>query len=557
MTFEQFCRILIKRWLLVVICFLCVGLGALIGSKFIKPTYQSSVLMEVAVSSGGTPLSSDNILASQQLVQTEADLATTHPVLGVVASHYPGLSVDDLAKEVTASPKTGTQLFEIDVQDPSPTRAASLANSIAAALIRQQSQVIQQNPAMQAQGRFLIMAQPAQPASSPAKPNKTLYTAAGLLAGLFLGMLLAVLCEFLDTRIRSEEALTRLLDWPVLGTLWRAAPKEDVINPSHHNSNVEPYNILRTNIEFAALDKPLQTIVVTSGAPRDGKSVVAANLAICVARSGRKTLLIDADLRHPAQHGQFGIPAHALGFSNAMLAFSRPTAANALAYQQVSPPTANIGSSSTPVISGELTLDPFIRAVNIPNLCVMPSGPLPPNPVELLGSKAVQGFFAALGKCGAEVVIFDTPALLGLSDASILASKVDGTLVVVDTTRASKGDLKRVKALLEQAGAHVLGCVLNKRRQRPENTLQTRPSTRKQSSSGSHVRKNAKLPAISPVAAAVSKQAGTPSQPDRLERNDGGKYGTNKVGSSAAAANGLHEVVQMVRPSVNPRRRSE
>ncbi|HLX57541.1 MAG TPA: Wzz/FepE/Etk N-terminal domain-containing protein, partial [Ktedonobacteraceae bacterium] len=148
MTFEQFWTILIKRWMLVVICFLFVGAGAFVGSKLMKPLYQSSALVQVIIRSGNTNQPSyDNLLASAQLVQTVATLATSDPVLREVASHYPGLSVIQLAGEVSSSPKTNTQLFEIDVVDPSPTRAASLANDVAKTLIEQQGQAVQQENA--------------------------------------------------------------------------------------------------------------------------------------------------------------------------------------------------------------------------------------------------------------------------------------------------------------------------------------------------------------------------------------------------------------------------
>src|SRR2546429_1057240 len=390
MTFEQFCRILIKRWSFVVICFLFVGLGAFIGSRLIKPIYQSTVLIEVVVrfpnnplnnDNRGNPLNNDNILASQQLAGTEAQLASTYPVLSAVASRYPGLSADDLAKEVTATTRANTQLFEINVQDQNMKRAANLANAIAAALIKQQLQVTQQDPT---QGSFLVVAQPARPSLSPVRPNVLLNTGGGLLIGLLLGILLACVLEQLDKRVRTPESLTQLLDWPVLGTLWRSARKESVINPIGNNSNVESYDILRTNIGFTAIDRPLQTLMVTSATPSEGKSVVAANLAIFMAKAGKNTLLIDANLRHPTQHEQFAVPAHAMGFSNAVLASSMPKTTNAFFT-----PTPYIEPSSTSIVSSEVPLNPFVRAVDIPNLYIMPSGPLPPNPPELLDSKAM------------------------------------------------------------------------------------------------------------------------------------------------------------------------
>ncbi|TME11998.1 MAG: hypothetical protein E6I80_04605 [Chloroflexi bacterium] len=565
MTFEQFYRILIKHWRLVVICSLLVGLGAFFGTKQMTPLYQSSALVEIVFIPGNTQSNYDSLLAGQQLAQTEAPLATSGPVLREVASHYRGLTVEQLAGEVTATAITNTQLVEIDVKDPSPTRAAALANDVAATLIKQQLQVFQQTLGPSGQGSVsLFIAQPAQPALSPFQPDVRLNTAAGLVTGVLLGILLAVLFELLDKRIRTPEALSKLLDWPVLGTIWQAAPKKDVINPIGHNSNVESYSILRTNIGFAALDRSLHTLVVTSGAPRDGKSVVAANLAIFMAKAGRNTLLIDADLRHPIQHDHFGIPAHALGFSNAILAFSSPTTANAPADKQVLTPTTRTGPSSTPAVTSQLSLDPFVRAVNIPHLCVMPSGPLPPNPLELLDSKAMQRFFAALSNCGAEVVIFDTPHLLGLSDASILASKVDGTLVVVDTTRARKKNLKQVKALLGQAGARVLGCVVNKQhRQRKDMPYKYIPysynyGSRKRSGRSDYSTENTNLSTVSTVPLANPKPSETSPQPNREEQNGKAEHDANNVDSSTPSIDAVADNEQTNSlPVVEKRRTGE
>jgi len=320
-------------------------------------------------------------------------------------------------------------------------------------------------------GDFLRVVQAAQPALAPVRPSILLNTSAGLVGGLFLGILLAVLFEQLDTRVRTPEALTQLLDWPVLGTILRARTRdgEEVINPSGHNANVESYRILRTNIGFSGVDKPLRFLMVTSAMPRDGKSTIAANLAIFLAKAGKNTLLIDADLRRPTVHEKFGLAADKMGLSNAILACAMPPATSSSSHPQfIVPrsPTHPPGASSM----GNVSLEPFMHALGIPNLRIMPSGPLPPNPSELLDSKAMQRLFTALEYSGAEVVIFDTPPLIGLSDASILASRVDGTIVVFDIDRANKGNLTQVKTLLTQANAHVLGCVVNKQRRSRHHT---------------------------------------------------------------------------------------
>ncbi len=537
MTFEQYWAILLKQWKLVVICFLLVGLGTFIGSKLMKPVYQSSALVQVVIHSNSTNQAADYnaLMASDQLVQTEATLATTDLVLREVASHYSGLTVSQLAGEVSTSPRTSTQLFEIDVVDPSPIRAASLANDIATTQIKQQQQQIQQDNAqaqqqiqqnidqtnqqindnttkisvlqakrgnqgqialLQAQlnglqqrssqlqtalaqlelaqaqsGNLLQIAQTAQPVTSPVRPNILLNTAGGLLSGLLLGLLLALLYERLDTRVRTPEAIAQLLGWPILATIWRtnSSDQKDVINPTGKNANVEAYRILRTGIGFSSVDRPLRSLVVTSPVPRDGKSVTAANLAIFMARAGKNTLLIDADFHRPTLHTLFGLSGDMLGLSNAILAMSIPGVPGTLSNQQF---VSRASATQTPDKSlHNLLLDPFVHSVSIPNLWVMPSGPLPPNPSELLESKVMQHFLSKIANCGVEIVIFDAPPLLGLSDVSILAPKVDGVLVVVDTSRATKGKLSQMKAILSQPGMQVIGCVANKvQRKRNDST---------------------------------------------------------------------------------------
>lgn len=537
MTLERYWSVLLKRWKIVIVCFLVVGVGAFAGSKLMTPLYQSSALIQVAIRSANGQADYTSLLSSDQLVQTEASLATSDPVLRSVASHYPGLTVQQLVNETTSTVKLNTQLFEIDVVDPSPARAAKLANDIAGTLRDQQAiateadndravqqvtneltqtqqkmdMLTAQIAALQTKGgnqaqiaslqvqldglkqhyaqwqtllsqvelsqsqnnNFLRIAQYAQPAISPVRPNVLLNTGAGLLAGLFLGVLLAVLFEQLDTRVRTPEDVGQLLEWPVLATVWRANTSngEEVINPKGRDANIESYRILRTNIGFSAIDRPVHSMLISSPSPGDGKSAIATNLAIFMAKAGKSTLLIDADLRRPTLHTLFGLPPNSLGLSNAILAFgmqAKPTAPIQRQYSSVPP----LPESPDNMYS---LLEPFIHTVDIPNLWVMPSGPLPPNPSELLDSKSMQRFMKVIDECGADVVIFDTPPMLGLSDTSILASKVDGVLVVVNMAHTKKGKLKQLKAVLAQVGANanILGCVINMQRKNRNDSAYT------------------------------------------------------------------------------------
>jgi capsular exopolysaccharide synthesis family protein len=534
MTLERYFSILLKRWKIVALCTIIVVLGTYIGSRLVTPIYQSSALIRVAISTTNSSADYNNLLASDQLVQTEAQIATSEPILNEVASHYPNLTTDQLASATTSTTKLNTQLFEIDVQDPSPKRAAAIANDIANTLIKQQVQEIQQDnnlsqqqlqqeldtthhdidtttskinnlqtqianielqraaitqtPALQIQmnnlqsqlntlqarynqwqttlaqlqmteaqnNSFLRIVQPAQPTTSPIQPKILLNTALGLVAGLFLGLVLIVLIEQLDAQVRTPEDITELLNLPVLGTIWRgdASKKEagDVLNPQGHNINAESYRILRTNIGFSAINKPIHSLMVTSALPQDGKSTVAANLAIFMAKAGKSTLLIDADLRRPTQHKNFLLSARndLPGLSDAIVAFSQ---------SQSFPSDLH----NTIKFTG-ISLSNYMHATDTPNLWVMPAGQLPPNPPELLDSKAATNLFSTIAQSGVDMIIFDTPPLLGLADASILLPKVDGTLLVIDATCAKRKNLKQMKTLLSQVDSRVLGCILNKQR---------------------------------------------------------------------------------------------
>ena len=556
MTLEHYWTILIHQWKLVVICFLLVGTGAFVGSKLMKPIYQSTALIQIAVRSSSNQGDYYNsLLASEQLVQTEATLATSDPVLREVASHNPGLTVEQLSREVTANPKLNTQLFEIDVQSSSPTQAAMLANDVAITLIKQQTQTFQQSGVQI--DVYLLIVQAAQPNFSPVQPRVLLNTGGGLVIGLLLGMLFAVLLELLDTRVRTPEALTQLLGWPVLATIWRVRSNKEVFNPKGNNANPEAYRMLRTNIGFSTIDKPVHTLVVTSVTPREGKSIVAANLAIFMARAGKNTLLIDADLRHPVLADLFGIPGDRMGLSNAILAFSIPANANRSVDDEFRTPTTPIPPANM-LSANQRSLDPFIHAINIPNLCVMPSGPLPPNPSELLDSQAMQHLFKALSSWGAEVLIFDTSPLLDLSDASILASKVDGTLVVVDVTRARKESLKQGKALLALAGTCVLGCVINKQRRSRKNTIYSYHSGTDEHEEGEYpeVEPAGSVPTV-PVRPDGLGEPGTASELVVIEPRERENYSTNNVNSPAVLTNALDANDQTMRLSRDNRRQGE
>jgi capsular exopolysaccharide synthesis family protein len=189
----------------------------------------------------------------------------------------------------------------------------------------------------------------------------------------------------------------------------------------------EAYRTLRTNIDFSAVDEQLRTLMVTSSGPGEGKSTTVANLATVYAQSHRKVIILDADLRKPTMH-------HTMQVSNR--------------------------KGLTTFLSGQDTLEDVITKTSIPGVDIIASGPIPPNPSEILASKKLLGLIDTL-KEQYDMIIFDTPPALAVTDAQIMATKVDGVILVVDQGRVKKEAAAKMKASLDHVNAHILGVVLN------------------------------------------------------------------------------------------------
>jgi non-specific protein-tyrosine kinase len=187
----------------------------------------------------------------------------------------------------------------------------------------------------------------------------------------------------------------------------------------------EAFRTLRTNLMFSSLDRPIHTLLVTSAAAEEGKSTTLANLAVTMAQSGRKTILVDCDLRRPRQHELFGVS-------------DKP--------------------GLTSMILGQ-TKKPPLTATGVDDLWLLPAGPLPPNPADLLGSKRMDEVIAVL-KARADIVLFDAPPVAAVTDAALLASKLDGVLLVVSAGQTKREHALRAKELLEKINVRLVGTVL-------------------------------------------------------------------------------------------------
>jgi non-specific protein-tyrosine kinase len=286
----------------------------------------------------------------------------------------------------------------------------------------------------------------------PYAPNVPLNTALAASIGLILSLAGIVLLEYLDDTIKSPEEATEITGFQTLSILAKidnkaserlkrdVPEKVELANPEDgldkklvtyyapRYAYAEAYRMLRTAIQFESIEKPVKSILVTSGNLGEGKSLTSANLAIVTAQAGLRTILIDADLRKPFQHHLFDAK-NDTGLANCLL-------------------------------SGTITSN-SIRPTGVENLYLMTSGTLPPNPSELLGSKHMVALKAQL-EAQADFIIFDVPPCLPVVDASILARSVDGVIMIVDIGRTRRRDAVRARDILRRSGGRILGIVLNR-----------------------------------------------------------------------------------------------
>lgn len=207
------------------------------------------------------------------------------------------------------------------------------------------------------------------------------------------------------------------------------AKQPDLITLSDPRSPAaEAYRTLRTNLYFSSLDQALETLVVTSAAPGDGKSTTLGNLAVTLARGEKRAILVDADLRRPALHTLFGI--------------------------------GNSQGLTTMAVDENALAEPPLAATGVDNLWLLPSGPLPPNPAEILGSRRMEEIIAVL-KERADIVLFDAPPVIAVTDATVLGTKVDGVLLVVRAGKTRREHALRAKELLERVKIRLVGAVLS------------------------------------------------------------------------------------------------
>jgi polysaccharide biosynthesis transport protein len=495
MELRHYFSVIKKWWWLMVACVLVASVSSYLGTRQMPRIYQATTTLMVGQSLEKANPDSQDFYIGQQLAQTYATMVGRRPVREAAAQAL-GL---DYVPGASARQVQGTQLLEISVRDTDPERARVVADEIANQLILQtpgasagtqdrrafvqeqladlevrieetqaeidaeqarledanSARAIQQYqanisalqqklstyqstyaallPTVQGGVNYLSIVELAVTPSTPISPDvpNTVLLASAI--GLALAVGGAFLIEYLDDTIKTPEDVSRATELSTLGGIARIEGNKypDKLIAVHHPLSpiVEAYRVLRTNLQFSSVDKPLRTLMVTSPAPTEGKSVTLANLAVVMAQSGLKVVLVDTDMRRPVQHKIFGL-SNSHGVSDAIL-HPNPGAAE------------------------------HLLETGVGNLWLLPSGHIPPNPAELLGSERMAGVIEEL-KGRADVVLFDAPPTLVVADAVILGSKVDGVLMVTDAGSTRRHAAEKAVEELRRVKSNLLGVVLNR-----------------------------------------------------------------------------------------------
>jgi succinoglycan biosynthesis transport protein ExoP len=429
---NEYLDILRRRWLGVLIIALAAVTLASAVTFAMPKKYTATTRLFIAVAGGqsATDLAQGSNFAEKQM-SSYAEVATSPRVLGPVIKQL-GLQATpkELSESVEATVPVNTVILEISATDLNPTRAAQIANAVGRELATAASEL---SPAKE-DGTKAVMATTIALAEVPDKassPKIVQNLGIGLILGLLLGLGVAVLRHLLDTKIRSEDDVRSLIDSPILGVVAYDAEVSAhpmILRDQPLAAASEAIRRLRTNLQFIDVANRPKSIVISSSIPGEGKSTIALNLAVSLADTGTRVILVDADLRRPSIAEYVGIEG---------------------------------GVGLTTVLIGRAEVEDVVQPLGTTGLDLLPAGQVPPNPSELLGSMAMADLLERLS-VSYDMVLLDSPPLLPVTDAVVLSNLAGGALVVVGADRIHRPQLQQSLDSLETAGAHLFGIVMNK-----------------------------------------------------------------------------------------------
>jgi capsular exopolysaccharide synthesis family protein len=432
---QEYLRIITKQWWLLALgCLLGFAVSLALGLSTAR-TYTAGAQIFVATAGAGdvAQLAQGNVFTEAR-VQSYVSIADSPAVTDAVVSQLRlPMSSAQLARQISAAAPQNTVLINIRVTSGSAAQAALLANAVAVRF----TTVVADLEDTSNSGRSpvkLTVTHPATTPTSPTSPRLALDIGLGLLVGLAAGFGLAVLRRSLSSSVNSAVDLEAAADAPVLTVVGfdkRIAEEPVSFRADPHGPRAEAFRQLRTNMQFINVDRRPRTIAVTSCLPEEGKSLVALNLAVALAEAGFAVCLVEADLRRPTLAGTLGLVG------------------------EVGLTTLLIGSAGLAEVTQRAG-----------NLSVVTSGPIPPNPSELLISEQARTVLAEIA-AGYDYTIIDTAPLLPVADAAEVAALADATILVARSGRTTRGQVARGVEVLARVNERLVGCILNMARGRP------------------------------------------------------------------------------------------
>ena len=428
MELRDYIRVLRKQWRLIALCVLLAAGAAAVATMQATPQYRSEVTFFVSTPTEEASTTFAGGAFSQQRVRSYADIVAGPAAAQAVAETLQGVDASDIAEKVTATVVPDTVLLEAAVTDASPRRAQQIAQGLADSFPDVITALERPEGGGASPIKVSVVEQPTLP-TDPVSPKPTRNLALALVLGLLLGVGLAVLRETLDNTVKNPDDTQEAAGAATLGAITydpQAGKKPLIVSDSPRSVRSEAFRQLRTNLQFVQVDGPLRSLVLTSSVPKEGKSTTACNLAIIMAQAGVRVCLVEGDLRRPRVADYLGVES-AVGM--------------------------------TDVLIGRVSLDDALQTWGGGLLQVLPSGPLPPNPSELLSSHGMAELMKALEK-RFDLVLIDAPPLLPVTDAAILSTLADGAVLCVRARSTKKDQVEQAAGALRAVDATILGVVL-------------------------------------------------------------------------------------------------
>lgn len=433
MGLADYLGVLRKYWMTITVCTAAVVVLAVVVTVLATPRYQATSQVFVSVRGGEDSVSAlvagRNFSAEQVTSYTE--MVTSPRVLDPVIEEL-GLADTpaSLASRVSADRPKGTVLINIAAEDTSPSVAAGVANGVASSLARVVPELETEEGSNSSPVEISTIREATIPAA-PVSPRPALNIVLGLLAGLVLGIGIAVVRDLLDTRMRTVADVETITGASVIGTIpfeEHTSSQPLIVSESPQSPRAEAFRRLRTNLQFLEVGSSSRCFVVVSALPGEGKSTTSINLAITLADAGQRVVIVDGDLRRPSVSRYLGLEG-------------------------------SVGL--TTVLIGRVGLEDAVQPWGTDNLHVLPSGQIPPNPSELLGSAQMVRTIEQLTQ-EYDVVLIDSAPLLPVTDGAILAKMTGGAILVVGAGVAHKAHVTEAAGALRTVDADLVGTVLNR-----------------------------------------------------------------------------------------------